>query len=236
MSNIERRDGRALTTVPFAGFYDTVHSEELLRALEGMFEDDHGDCVGPELLEMAWSLVDWHAANVDYAKTYVFNVSWLAGINIIFDKMISPREYNFYTDRIFAWIDRQDLYEMLFAVDFADLDKLIRARLTSRSGFVSWYSNSLDQWPESLDEWDHNQIGTLLQCYLDSLAASGDLQSDCDRFDWWAEFALMEDDRDNGVMDSIIWDASSDGFARLENIARHLRERRSRRNIARRAA
>jgi hypothetical protein len=88
--------------------------------------------------------------------------------------MTSPRFYNFETDRVFANIS-EHAARKLFAYsrkldNHATLAKVIRARFTSRDGFHSFYSNSLAEWLEKpLDEWDHNELGTLLIVACESM-------------------------------------------------------------------
>jgi hypothetical protein len=36
---------------------------------------------------------------------------------------------------------------------------------TSRSGFISFYKNSIDLWIDDYSEWDHNQIGTCFELF-----------------------------------------------------------------------
>ncbi|MFM0341159.1 hypothetical protein [Paraburkholderia fungorum] len=77
--------------------------------------------------------------------------------------MVSPREYNFETDRIFAYINRSSVRELYHRVDGAVLADMIRVRHTSCSGFISFYPNDLDDWKaKPLKDWDHNELGTLL--------------------------------------------------------------------------
>lgn len=87
-----------------------------------------------------------------------------------FESMSSPREYNFATDRVFAYIPMATV-ELLFTRSRVEhhepLRSLIRDSFTSRSGFSSHYDNDLDEWlAKPLDEWDHNELGTLLVAAL----------------------------------------------------------------------
>jgi hypothetical protein len=45
------------------------------------------------------------------------------------------------------------------------LNKVIRERFTSRSGFISHYPNHISDWPR-IEEWDHNHVGTVMAAYL----------------------------------------------------------------------
>ena len=80
----------------------------------------------------------------------------------------SPREYNFETDRIFIEIEENH------AVDFIkhivqnykkELENRIEDRFRSRSGFISFYKNSIDLWTKDFKEWDCNMIGTCFELF-----------------------------------------------------------------------
>ena len=46
-----------------------------------------------------------------------------------------------------------------------ELENKIKERFTSRSGFNSFYKNSIDLWTKDYSEWDHNQIGTCFELF-----------------------------------------------------------------------
>lgn len=87
-------------------------------------------------------------------------------LGLQFESMASPREYNFETDRIFCHIPLKTvraLFKASESENHISLRAAIRERFTSRSGFISHYSNDLETWLDKhLQEWDHNEIGTLL--------------------------------------------------------------------------
>lgn len=87
-------------------------------------------------------------------------------IGLKFESMDSPREYNFATDRIFCHIPLKTvraLFKASKAENHISLRAAIRERFTSYDGFISGYPNALDSWlSKPLQEWDHNEIGTLL--------------------------------------------------------------------------
>jgi hypothetical protein len=100
-------------------------------------------------------------------------------VGIAFGEMESPREYNFTTDRVFGRVrlsTMRDLFNRSAADRHETLSRVIRERFTSRSGFVSFYSNDVRDWVKKpLRDWDHNEYGTLLWAALE--IAGGDL--DC---------------------------------------------------------
>jgi len=196
--------------IPFSGFYESLYSSaidqeeeqfceneaEYRQAEEGIPPELH--LTASEFAEELMYCVDYRAVHLAVAQTYVdaFNnvASEAIGIplGLMFEEMTSPREYNFETDRIFCEITPATV-RALFAQSAADghaaLEAQIRRRFTSYDGFISGYPNALETWLEKpLDEWDHNELGTLLLACLD-LAAVDDLAmdvyyaaTDCDSF------------------------------------------------------
>lgn len=158
--------------VPFSGFYDSWHSENVDQAEERMFSGDDGQPVSQALYEMFWSNIDYRPVFLGYAKAYVKRLGEEIGIALYFEEMQSPREYNFETDRLFAKVGRADLAKMLRAVRGKRLNEKIAERCTSRSGFVSFYPNHISRWPR-IAEWDHNHVGIVLECYVEKLVEEG---------------------------------------------------------------
>jgi hypothetical protein len=198
-----------LTTVPFTGFYESEHDWRINDALERMVDDDAG-AVNDRLLEIAWDHVNWRKVHADYAKLYAAFFSDHIGVRLTFDDLQSPREYNFSTDRIFAYINSDDAEKLLADCDREQLAELVEQRFTSRSGFISFYSADLDDWPASVADWDHNQLGTLLEC------VAGD--------DTW----LMDEANSSGELDDILYTAMDKEGRRAVDIASYLRLRQER--------
>ena len=190
------------TTIPFSGFYYSYHSDELDRVLEQMSEDDSCNQIPlfdseGNSLEL-WEHVDWSKVHEEYAKLYAENFcSWFTEetgikLNAKFSVLDSPRSYNFTTDRIFVKIPLRAVKELYKYVGPEKLDSAIKERFTSYDGFISFYENSLAEWPKDLNEWDCNQIGTLLEFHSPEAIR---------------EYSIMEDSNCNGDLDSILWDA-----------------------------
>jgi hypothetical protein len=94
------------------------------------------------------------------------------------------------------------------------LDRIAAARHTSRSGFISFYSPDWRSWGE-IESWDHNQLETLLEAYIDDNLGS------------FEELDAMEHARCNGVMENWIAYNTPD-IERLYKIAGYLRQREGR--------
>jgi hypothetical protein len=161
----------------------------------------------------AFDKVDWSAVHKDYAKEYVKAMAFEFGLKIEMESLESPKEYNFSTDRIFVTIDENEVKRIYSEVNKETLRSLIEGTLKERSGFIPFYSNDVESWPEEVTEWDHNQVGLLISAYL----------SDKD-FD---EQSLVEDFNSNGVLDELIYGHMADG-KRLCDIAYYLRQRAER--------
>lgn len=87
--------------------------------------------------------------------------------SVEYTNMVSPRYYNFSTDRIFADVElRDDWQEVMchFIVTNYDwLQKRIHDDWTSYDGFMSFMSNVLEEWDSYLfEEEDERYIATML--------------------------------------------------------------------------
>lgn len=163
----------------FPGFYESALSQALDYEEERWLEyqeeeEEEGEFHGVEnLADAVFWVADYSGAYTEIARDWVrafrdkvresipkFNCRW--------ESMASPREYNFTTDRVFVYLPRALVTRWHAAMKgnekFADL---VRARFSSRDGFISFYPSTLATWYEKdLNEWDHNQIGTLLDAVL----------------------------------------------------------------------
>lgn len=137
-----------LATIPFSGFYESVH----MGALEREGEDFPG--------------ADWRKVFFGYAGAYAAEYLHAAGITGRFESLESPREYNFSTDRIFVDIPADEVRRMLAVVDPGTLAQVAKDRHTTRSGFISFYSPLVGDWGP-VDDWDCNQTGTLIIAFVD---------------------------------------------------------------------
>lgn len=165
------------TNIPFAGFYCTGYEEALdtalAAAIESRVEEDKlTDEQAGEYGEILFRFTNWRQVHLAVAKLYAdtFNALFLdwSGVNLelSFKALESPRFYNFETDRIFADGSEAAFIALRAAVDEATLRLMIRERFTSRSGFISFYPNELDEWKADVTLWDANELATLIACYL----------------------------------------------------------------------
>ena len=204
-----------IINIPFAGFYESLYSGELdavqERFVEYEVEKDPG--LNPDIPNNSlWHCADYGKAFNHIARQYVdhFNQHLIdeyeLDLDLKFESMTSPREYNFETDRIFCEISEENVRKLRSAVSDPALRLAIKGRFTSRSGFISSYDNDLDDWNPDPLTWDHNELGTLLVALL----------SDDEGWDW----DIFESMQDRNVFDiafdnCVNWEVY-DGFVKEE--------------------
>lgn len=209
-----------ITTIPFSGFYESMHSGELDRELEQMVSDSSG-ChpISQKLADEAWDGVEWGKVHEAYAKEYLdYFAAWIGGefdIKLQWDAMTSPREYNFATDRIFAKITHKDAIKLYKQVDRELLQKVAKARFTSYGGFISSYSPDVKSWGP-LRTWDHNQVGTLIAAAVEQIGTD----------DW--EWSLVEGMSGNGRASEALYSGLNEKGKRIDKVAYYLRQREER--------
>ena len=167
------------STIPFDGFYESIISADIDHQIGQQIESD---CDIYDLNESEEEILynNYLSVNTsyfydqiaeDYTNFYIDALNErLEGFTLkaTYKCFESPREYNFETDRIFIEIEENH------AVDFIkhivqnykkELEKTIQDMFTSRSGFISFYKNSIDLWTKDFKEWDCNMIGTCFELF-----------------------------------------------------------------------
>lgn len=208
-----------LSTIPFAGFYCTLHEDEIDQTFVRMFEDDNGNPAPGFITDKARDAVSWSFVYHAYAKDYAASFLHWLGMGGKFESMESPRYYNFETDRIFVELTGADIARAWHNTDRGIFTRHCRERFTSRGGFISSYDPDWKTWGP-LSTWDHNQIGTLIGAFAETEQGG--------EFDSWAEYGLMEDASGNGDIDNWIWNNAGPDLARCANAWYYLRDRAQR--------
>jgi len=131
------------TTINFGGFYNSIHDDNIERACESFYSDDNGNCNWDIILDK----VDFKKLRGVYIDLYCDLFSdWLKenyNLAIKFENisLLSPREYNFETDKILCDIDimeNESVIKIMKAKP-AFLD-WVKDRTQSKSGYISFYS------------------------------------------------------------------------------------------------
>lgn len=156
--------------IPFCGFYESW--------INGMI-DDHIEQEAEEIeTEVKWSDVDINFEGIARAYVDFYEAQLHDAMNdegrafdtprLTFKELISPREYNFETDRILCEVD--DVHKLWSVrqclLGFDSLHDDIVDRFASRDGFASFYNRFVDEWEDkSLEDWDCNELSILLPDY-----------------------------------------------------------------------
>ena len=167
------------TTIPFDGFYNSFITADIENEIEldteyysELYDLNKSE---EELLFNSFLSVNnnnfYNEICKDYTSFYIDKLNerlkdfTLKGTYKCF---ISPREYNFETDRIFIEIEENhciDFIKYIIKNYKKELDNKIKERFTSRSGFISIYENNLQSWTNNYKEWDHNQISICFEIF-----------------------------------------------------------------------
>lgn len=142
--------GQQRFEIPFMGFYETLLSAHL---------EDELDREGLEA-----DAVDWAATRLRIARAYA--ETWLhkMGLTGEFVEMLSPREYNFETDRLVVTVEHDArLRELAGTAGSREFAAFVKENYSTRSGFVS-FVDPVATWGDELD----SKAYTLIFRYLEA--------------------------------------------------------------------
>ncbi len=208
------------TTIPFTGFYESIHDHNIDMALEQSFDDSSGSPID-ELVSRAYDLINWQSVHLAYVQTYVDIWKDKTGIDCKFIEIDSPSFYNYRTDEIIVTITDDEIKRIYSECDKPSLATLIKKRCTSYDGFISFYSPDITDWSIDPLEWESPQLALLIESFASETLSNDDY------------FYLMDDCQCNGEFDNWFFDSaklSGKGkeFERLWSICDYLRQREDR--------
>lgn len=184
--------------IPFSGFYCSTHDAMLDDALENLFRDDFGDTNDAEF-DAAQSRINWHRVFIRYAEAYAEALGDDCNLTgLTFNRLVSPREYNFATDEIVCNIPADRLATIYADCDKLALAALVSERLRQRDGFIPFYSDDLSEWGD-FAEWEAPQIDLMIEAYCNE---------HCDAE--WRDCYAMESYSGNGYFD--LWFTEAGAF------------------------
>ena len=169
--------------IPFSGFYESSHDEALDSELEQMFRDDQGEPT--PAYDIARDSIDWRVAYLAYAQLYCERLADETDATWQFDRLDSPRFYNYRGDEIDVFIAMDELQRMRrYILDNCESDwlKLCKDRLTLRDGFIPHFDSNPYTWG-ALDSWESPQLSLLVECYV--MAYLAEHESDPQFFIAW---------------------------------------------------
>ena len=167
------------STIPFDGFYNSFISADIENEIEldTEYYSELYDLNKTQEEFLCNSFLNinsykfYNQIAKDYTNFYINELNErLEGFTLkaTYKCFESPREYNFDTDRIFIEIEENhciDFIKYIIKNYKKELENKIEDRFRSRSGFISFYKNSIDLWTKDFKEWDCNMIGTCFELF-----------------------------------------------------------------------
>jgi hypothetical protein len=191
-----------LCNIPFSGFYDSLWSGMIDSEVDSFAEYEnelqesqeyHPETFQPQELRVdvskfAWEHMHYQGAYLEIAKNYAeafgrkldelaYGVdSDAPPCDMVFNRMYSPKYYNFETDEIVVELSEKFvlwLFAQSEAGGHAELIKTLERRHKSRDGFSSFYSWHLCDWlKKPVLEWDYHELRSLLESVFPELDSS----------------------------------------------------------------
>lgn len=155
--------------VPFSGFYESNHGGKLDSAIDYALDPEEGrpDHIYDDLV------IDLPGFYHEYAEAYLAEVvSFLEteceiSLELEIKEVNSPKEYNFETDQIIAYISEEGIKAILAETNWNGLEEVVYEDLSPRSGFATSRSNKLDDWLfRGVHDWDCIELGFLLEQFI----------------------------------------------------------------------
>lgn len=157
--------------IEFGGFYGN-HEEYIEDRLD--YYPYNNDC--GELLLRNHLNIDWQKTFKSYAENWLHRFNMFCHLSLEFVGIDSPKYYNYRTDRIVAKIDDEDIESLMVFVDYVEFYEYANPRLTSCSGFISFYNGLDDLIERSKNDDDDKAI--LLGMVCDYLTKVNEVNED----------------------------------------------------------
>lgn len=130
------------TLLNFGGFYETVHDMRVEDLASRDYRDE--DTGEPYADFFQGADINWSAIKSIYAARYVDFVNEKVGCSLVYCAVVSPREYNFDTDKIECECDALsyravNAYIIKNALGDA-VDVAVRYATTARSGYIPFFT------------------------------------------------------------------------------------------------
>ena len=185
--------------IPFSGFYNSIHDEQLDYELNnGLFTDYATGCNNNDnLSNHAYDAMNWRELHLDYSREYAEDFASQFELKIKFESLSSPREYNFTTDRIFCTIDDSEVMRLWHETKPEIMTNQVKTMFTSYDGFCSHYSSDFNEWGASPLEYDHNELYCLLLAWVSTNYDAGKLEN--------VEYSFIDYKRGDGFFYELLY-------------------------------
>lgn len=136
--------------VPFSGFYHSIHDmyidnhiEYELEYLESElgYTDEQLDIIKDRFYDMDYAPIR-KAICEHYINAYnaVFYDEYDIHLDLEYSQLISPKFYNFETDRLYALIDESIYNEVTALINSEDFKAMLKDKFKQRDGFMPFQS------------------------------------------------------------------------------------------------
>ena len=120
----------------FGGFYDSIHSDLIDAELENILETEDLE------YDQICGYIDFKAIHLEYSKRLVLDFNDNFDLQLKFEQLIRPKEYNFTTDIIIVDMAFQDYNYLFLDTDQDELKHKITKATTNRDGYSAFYNYS----------------------------------------------------------------------------------------------
>lgn len=136
--------------VPFSGFYHSIHDMYIDNHIEYEIEyleselgytDEQLDIIKDRFYTMDYAPIR-KAICEHYINAYnaVFYDEYDIHLDLEYSQLISPKFYNFETDRLYAFIDESIYNEVTALINSEDFKTMLKDKFKQRSGFMPFQS------------------------------------------------------------------------------------------------
>lgn len=153
--------------IPFWGFYNSIHDDNIDRAIRQHYEDDQGIVEQKYEDAIYESNVDWDKIRAEYCKRFVEQVAHTSELDFEFLELTSPKEYNFESDRLFAKVPKDQIDRVRKEVEqYPNWATVIKETFSDRSGFWSNYSPDINHGDWTREDLDEVQWRIVIEQYF----------------------------------------------------------------------
>lgn len=154
----------------FNGFYCSRYSLDERFTDDDMFNNPNN--VDIEILEYVRENAEVQSNYyTNVAQTYIDTLHSLItevipNFTMKYKNIVSPKYYNYYTDRIYGMCNFTECQKEIINIinKNTNIFKLVLEKYcTTTSGFISYYSNNINEWDLNRTDLDCNEIGLILE-------------------------------------------------------------------------
>jgi len=150
----------------FPGFYGTLFEYDSEENEIDYYNEENGTKLGYD--DFDWDYSEYaQRISKAFVNRLETEINTFLPIKIEFEKLHSPKEYNFYNDSI--WVEvKLNLTDLLAKIKEHKpmATQYFKSHYTSCSGFISFHSPDIEDWlnPKYIKEDTGHRIGALLDC------------------------------------------------------------------------